>query len=262
MRFIECEQGTPEWHSARAGLCTASRFCDAVSTTGGLTEQQALFVKLVRVEGFAEKAAAEAAGYKAVPRAEAITKALAGENPARPSDTARRYAADLAIERTSGKPFGIPAKSWILERGHELERLARMAYEDTNTAFVTESGICVDDNGFAYSSDGLVNDDGLIEVKAPIDGSKILTMWRTGDVSEYIHQIQGGLWLTGRKWCDFLMFVPDLAPVGKDLYVKRIYRDDAFIDALVLGLARFQGLVDENVAVLRGATNHQLIAAE
>ena len=56
-------------------------------------------------------------------------------------------------------------------------------------------------------------------------------------------QVQTGLMVTERKWCDFIMFVPDLASVGKDLYVKRIARDDKFIDAMVARLAEFDQLV-------------------
>jgi hypothetical protein len=245
-RFVECEQGSDEWMSARAGICTASRFADAVSTVGGLTDQQKLFVKLVREDKIDEKAAAASAGYKAVPRSSIIAKALAGEDTAQPSDTAKRYAADLAIERVSGKPFGIPPKTWLLDRGHEMERLARMAYEETHTSFVTEAGICLLDAApFGYSSDGLVNDEGLIEIKAP--------MWQTGDVSEYIHQIMGGLWITGREYVDFIMYVPDLAPVGKDLYVKRIYRDEEFIDDMVNKLWRFDLMVQEYTKTLMEA---------
>ncbi|HJV52823.1 MAG TPA: YqaJ viral recombinase family protein [Noviherbaspirillum sp.] len=210
--FVECAQGTPEWLSARAGLCTASRFADAVSVT---------------------------------------TRASGSRKAGDPTAAAERYAADIAIERITGKPFGEPPKSWILDRGHELERLARMAYEDKNTAFVTEAGICVDGNGFGYSTDGLVDKDGLIEIKCPIDSAKIIAMWKTGDVSEYIHQMQGGMWITGRKWCDFIMYVPDLAVIGKDLFVKRIARDDDFIDGMVRDLARFQGMVDEFERLLR-----------
>lgn len=260
--FIECAQGTPHWHAARAGLVTASRFADAVSTVGGLTDQQAKFVQLVR-DGMDEKDAAKEAGYKAVPRSDTIRKAIAGEDTTQPSDTARRYAADLAIERVSGQTFGIPPSTWLLNRGHELERLARMAYEDKHASFVTEAGICVLDSGpFGYSSDGLVDDDGLIEIKAPIDGSKIVQMWQTGDVSEYIHQMQGGLWITGRKWCDFIMYVPDLAAAGKDLFVKRIYRDEDFIEDMVRNLARFNAMADEFVNVLTGSENGNLEAAE
>lgn len=213
MKFIECPQGTPEWHAARAGKITASCFADAISR---------------------------------------CTRKSGSRDAGDPTAVAERYAADLAIERISGQPHGEPPKAWILERGHEMEAAARMHYEARTGSFVTEAGICVTDDGiFGYSSDGLVDDDGLIEVKAPIDSSKILAMWETGDTSEYDHQMQGGLWITGRKWCDFLMYVPDLAAVGKDLFVKRVFRDDAFIDAMVEKLAEFDGMVQHYVRLLK-----------
>lgn len=251
MKFIECAQGTPEWHAARSGLITASRFSDAISIVGGLDERQEKYVKAF-LAGVSQKAALEVAGYKAAPTADSVRRALAGELVGEPSDIAKRYAADLAIERVSGQPHGEPPKAWVLERGHEMEAAARMHYEARTGSFVTEAGICVTDDGvFGYSTDGLVDDDGLIEVKAPIDSAKILAMWSTGDTSEYDHQMQGGMWITGRKWCDFIMYVPDLAAVGKDLFVKRVFRDEAFIDDMVTKLAKFDSMVHANVAILR-----------
>lgn len=253
MKMIHCEQGTPDWYAARCGATTASCFADAISMVGGLTEQQANFVGLVRA-GTSEKDAANDAGYKAVPRSDIIKRALAGEETREASDIAKRYAADIAIELVSGQPHGEPIKTWVLERGHTMEVAARMLYEARTGAFVTEAGICkTDDDLFGYSSDGLVDDDGLIEIKAPIDSIKILTILQTGDVSEYMHQMQGGMWITGRKWCDFIMHVPDLAAVGKDLYVKRIHRDDTFIDAMVEQLWRFQTIVKGYEEILRKA---------
>lgn len=243
MKFIEAQQGSAEWLAARCGRITASRFADAISTVGGLNDQQRQYVEAVRT-GMPVKEAMQLAAYKTAPTSEAIRRALAGERIEQPSDTAKRYAADLAIERISGRPHGEPPKAWVLERGHEMEAAARRLYEARTGAFVTEAGICVTDDGvFGYSSDGLVDDDGLIEIKAPIDSMKILAMLRTEDVAEYLHQMMGGSWITGRKWCDFIQYVPELAPVGKDLFVKRIYRDDAFIDPMVTSLYEFDQLV-------------------
>lgn len=251
MKFLEMQQGSSEWLQARSGLITASCFADAVSRIGGLDERQAKYVSAM-LDGATKEEAIKEAGYKAAPTADTVRRALLGEDPSEPSDTARRYAADLAIERISNQPHGEPVKTWVLERGHEMEVRARMLYEARTGAFITESGICISDDGiFGYSSDGLADDDGLIEIKAPIDSSKIMAMWRTGDTSEYDHQIQGGLWLTGRKWLDFIMYVPDLAACGKDLYVKRIARDEAFIDKMVAQLADFDKMVDSYVAILR-----------
>lgn len=213
MKFIECPQGTPEWHAARCGKITASCFADAISR---------------------------------------CTRKSGARDVGDPTAVAERYAADLAIERISGQMHGEPPKAWVLERGHQMEAAARMHYEARTGSFVTEAGICVTDDGiFGYSTDGLVDDDGLIEIKSPIDSAKILHILATGDTSEYDHQMQGGLWITGRRWCDFIMYVPDLAAVGKDLYIKRVHRDDAYIDAMVVQLAKFDSLVQANVAILR-----------
>jgi hypothetical protein len=219
MKFIECLQGTDAWHAARCGLVTASRFSDAISL---------------------------------------MTRNSAGRKVGDPTAVAERYAAEIAIERISRKPFGEPPKAWVLERGHEMEFHARMIYEARTRSYVTESGICVDESGHGYSSDGLVNADGLIEVKAPIDSAAILAMWETGDTSEYDHQMQGGMWQTARKWCDFLMYVPDLASIGKDLFIKRIWRDDAFIDQMVTELYRFQKMAERFESILRKPWNFEV----
>lgn len=249
MTFIQCNQGTTEWLQARAGLITASRFAEAVSRVGGLTEQQALYVNAIQ-SGRSADEACQIAGYKAAPRAAVVAKALLGEDISEPSDIAKRYAADLALERISGYPHGEPPKAWVLQRGHEMEGHARRLYEGRYQSFVSEAGICIK-GSLGYSSDGLVEDDGLIEIKAPIDSIKIAHVWETGDISEYEHQIQGGLMLTGRKWLDFVMYVPELEPVGKDLYVKRIERDEAFITNMAARLEQFEQLVAHYERIFR-----------
>ena len=250
MRFIECVQGTEEWLQARSGLITASMFSTICEEIGGLNDQQKKYVSLVH-SGMSEKDAAIEAGYKARPSSTLIQKALIGEKTTDYSEAAKRYATDLAIERISGRMYGIPPKAWVLNRGHEMEVHARRLYEAQTGYFVTEAGICVDDDGIGYSTDGLVESDGLIEIKAPIDSIKIEAMMLTGDISEYVHQIQGGMWRTGRAWCDFIMYVPDLESVGKDLYVKRIMRDDDFIDDMISKIAEFSKLIDQKEEFFR-----------
>ena len=254
MKFIECIQGTPEWHEARNGLVTASLFSEVCIEVGGLDEKQKTYVDAL-LSGVGQKEAMLKAGYAAAPKSKSVAKALEGEITTDYSDGAKRYASDLAIERISGRMYGIPPKTWLLNRGHEMEAHARRLYECRAGAFVTEAGICVDENRFGYSTDGLVDDDGLIEIKAPIDSIKIEQMLITSDVSEYMHQIQGGMWLTGRKWCDFIMYVPDLESVGADLFVHRIWRDEAFIDEMVTKLARFSSLVAAKEAFFRSVKN-------
>lgn len=206
MIFVNCTQGTPEWFAARAGVITASKFSDAVSTLKDGT----------------------------------------------PSQASKDYAYKVAVERIYGETTEDTFVTWEMRRGTELEPYARIAYEAKTGHLARESGIVLtDDRIFGYSTDGLVDDDGLIEIKCPNSARKLVEMWETGDLSEYEHQIQGGMWITGRKWCDFIMYAPQLEPVGKHLYVKRIERDDNFIEAMESQLWDFARRVQLHVDNLK-----------
>jgi exodeoxyribonuclease (lambda-induced) len=212
MIFIECEQGTPEWFQARAGVITASTFSDAL----------------------------------------AVLKRKSGDKEAGdPTDASDGLAYDTAFERISGEPYGDTFQTYAMKRGSEQEAFARMRYESRYNVMVDEAGIVLtDDRLFGYSTDGFVGAKGMIEVKTPQNSNKILNIIRTGDVSEYIHQIQGGMWISGREWCDFICYIPPLKGVNNDLYVKRIFRDDNFIEEMESGLLRFNKRVEDAVKLL------------
>jgi hypothetical protein len=213
MLVINCKQGSEEWLRARCAAITASRVSDALSV-------------LQRKSG--------------------------NKNPGDPTEASDKYALEIAFERISGEPYGEPVKAWVLNRGHEMEGFARLGYEARTGNLASESGVMLtDDRKFGYSSDGMVGDDGLIEIKCPIDTVKIMAMLETHDISEYEHQIQTGLWITGRKWCDFIQYVPALEHVGKDLFYKRVLRDDDFIDDMVEKLLAFERRVTQYEAALR-----------
>jgi exodeoxyribonuclease (lambda-induced) len=78
--------------------------------------------------------------------------------------------------------------------------------------------------------DGFVDDDGIIEVKCPYNGGNHLRSLLTGEVynPEYLYQIQGYLWMTGRKWCDFITYDPDLID-ALQINIIRVERDDSTI---------------------------------
>lgn len=269
MQIFNHPQGSDEWLTARAGCTTASEFADAVSIVGGLTEQQAIYVAAIKA-GATEAGAMAQAGYKAKPKASGIELALQDLPVGEPSEPALRLAARKAIERIAGKPYGNTGGGfYATERGHEQEAYARMRYEARFGVIVDEAGLVKTDDGlFGYSSDGFVDDDGLIEVKTPADILKVIRILQTGDVSEYMHQVQGGMGITGRKWTDFLMAVPDLAALnnGNELFVKRIYRDDAFIETMFAGLWKHEARVRKFEALLRqpygSAANDVLKLAE
>lgn len=172
------------------------------------------------------------------------------------------YAAQVAIERISGSPCDENFNSWQMRRGQEIEPFARMAYEAATANIAEESGVALtDDNLFGYSTDGFIDDDGCIEIKSLVGALAVLEMWRDQDISEYTHQIQGGLWLTGRKWCDFVMYCPQLESIGKQLFTRRVMRDEAFIEQLEIDLMAFEKTVSENERVLRGQPAELKIAA-
>lgn len=213
--LINEPQGSQAWLEARAGVITASRFSDARA-------------KLTR----------------------ATKNGKAGD----PAGKAIEYAWQVALERIAGEPVSPAFETWQMRRGSDLEPEARMAYEMDTGLLASEKGlILTDDRAFGYSSDGLVGDDGLIEIKCPANCQKIGDIWSDpGNAdAEYIDQIQGGMWITGRQWCDFVMYCPWLEPVGKELFRKRIVRDEAYIGELERDLMAFRRLVDQHEAMLR-----------
>lgn len=253
MIVVNCQQGTQEWLQERAGVTTASRFKDARHKVGGLDEKQAAYVAAVQA-GKTEAEARLIAGYKAAPKADVIARALSGKPVTEPGADAIKYAWTLAMERIAGKPLDDTFVTWQMRRGTELEPFARLAYEIRAREMVTESGIVMtDDRVFGYSTDGFVGDDGMVEIKCPAACDKLGLIWTdpTHAADEYRDQINGGLWITGRKWCDLIVYCPWLEPVGKELFIQRVERDDDAIEALESDLLEFAALVARYEAALR-----------
>lgn len=180
--------------------------------------------------------------------ADAVTKLKNGNQ----SQASKDYAYKVAVEIIYGETTEDTYQTFEMRRGTELEPMARMVYERTTGNLAEESGIVLtEDRRFGYSTDGFVDDDGLVEIKCPNSARKIVEIWESGDLSEYMHQMQGGLWITGRKWCDFVMYAPQLASVDKQLFVKRIERDDDFIEQMEIELMQFKAQVDQHVENLK-----------
>ena len=251
MIVLSCAQGSPEWHRARAGVITASMFSVARSRVDGLTEQQQQYVDAIRA-GASEADARAAAGYKAAPRADAVYRAIDGETVGKPSDTAKAYAFRLAIERISGEPLDEGFETWQMRRGHELEPDARREHEIHSGHVVQRAGfVLTEDRLFGASADGLIGQDGGSEYKCLVSPERLRSVLIDGDDSEFMDQVQGSMWITGRRWWDFCLYCPALALIGKQLSQRRVERDDAYIETLVADLAEFEKLVSENEALLR-----------
>ena len=126
--------------------------------------------------------------------------------------------------------------------GTEQEPAARDAYEIETGHIVEQCGfVHTDDGKFGVSPDGLVGTDGLIEIKTMCSSTTLFRAVVDGDVAEYLDQINGEMWLLSRQWCDLILWVPDFP---RQLYVKRIMRDDDVINALETDLMEFSRIVD------------------
>lgn len=161
------------------------------------------------------------------------------------------YAQDVARERVGGKVAEIYVNA-AMRFGSEQEAFARQAYEVRTGYLVEEVGFyTTDDSLFGVSVDGLIDDDGILEVKTMVSSDTLFTSLG-GDISAYTDQILGALWLTGRKWCDLVLWAPDLEPIGRHLTVVRIARDEEKIQALEDDLMLFAKMVAANELILRG----------
>ena len=159
------------------------------------------------------------------------------------------YAMDLARERIGGIA---PSKfqNAAMRLGTEQEPLARMAYERRTGNLVNEVGFFyTDDRFFGGSVDGLIDDDGVLEIKTMVSSDTLFTAEADGDVSAYMDQCLGYLWLLGRQWFDLVIWTPDL----QHMVIHRINRDEDAIEALEADLMAFARLVTQYENTLRTA---------
>lgn len=146
---------------------------------------------------------------------------------------------DVAREREGGEPMQAFVNG-AMRLGTEQEPYARAAYERKTGNIVEEAGfITTSDRLFGVSVDGLVADDGIIEVKTMVSSDTLFTAFVDGDVSAYTDQCNGAMWLLGRKWVDLILWVHDLGRMK----IIRIERDDNAIEALESDLMDFERTV-------------------
>ena len=117
--------------------------------------------------------------------------------------------------------------SGFMEKGKELELEAVSAYQEHTFRPVKIVGFIICGN-YGYSPDGLVSDDGLVEIKCPKQTTHARYLSNGVIPVKYIQQVQGGLFVSGRKWIDFISYNPTFVE-GKKLFIKRVFRDEEFI---------------------------------
>ncbi|WP_442256115.1 lambda exonuclease family protein [Stenotrophomonas maltophilia group sp. RY12688] len=192
------DQRSDEWFAARAGRITASRMND------------------VMVER-------ERGEFKSGPR-----KGQQKPQPKALTD----YAHQLAAERLTLRPRK-QVKAAALAWGQTVEPAAVAAYQAETGVIVTPAEFILHPkyDFIGASPDFLVGDDGGGEIKSPESSEVHLETLLTGLPPEHIEQIQGGLWVTGRQWWDFVSFHPDF-PESHRIYIQRVPRDDEYIERL------------------------------
>ncbi|ANF25995.1 lambda exonuclease family protein [Stutzerimonas stutzeri] len=147
------------------------------------------------------------------------------------SATRRNYMMDLLCERLTGNRSGPDlSRNAAVQRGTELEPLARMAYELFADAEVAEVGLIAHPSieNFAASPDGLVGDDGLIEIKCPHTATHVATLQSGKHDPQYEWQMLAQMACTGREWVDFVTF-DDRLPDELQYACFRFERDEARI---------------------------------
>lgn len=181
--------------------------------------------------------------------ADAISKSKDGKAF---GSTSANLRAKLVVERLTGIQED-SFKTAAIQHGIDSEEAARLAYEAHTGAFVTEVGLYKHPaiEGTHASPDGLVGDDGLIEIKCPNSATHIDTLKTEKVPTKYLYQMQWQMRCTDRKWCDYVSFDPRL-PENLRLFVKRIPRDDALLAKLEAEVMLFLKGVDDDVATLQG----------
>lgn len=166
------------------------------------------------------------------------------------NDTARSLANTLIAERITGHVEPIqPSRS--MERGTLDEPFAR-DYYSKHHAPAAEVGFMVrtiNGHRLGYSPDGLVGSDGLIEIKSRNQRIQLQTVLEDAAPIANMAQMQAGMLVSGRKWCDYVSFCS-----GMPLYVKRVYPDLVWHIAITEALSKFEATAEDIISRYLTAT--------
>lgn len=169
-----------------------------------------------------------------------------------PSASRTNYMMELLCQRLTGSREEGYVNA-AMKRGTDMEPIARIAYEASESALVDQVGFVphLSIPAFGASPDGLVGTDGQIEIKCP-NTAQHVEFLRTGKPEgKYIIQMQAQMACTGRDWCDFVSY-DDRLPEALQYKKVRIARDSAFIVTMESEIRQFLRELDELEAEMRG----------
>jgi putative phage-type endonuclease len=182
--------------------------------------------------------------------ADVIAKTKTGYSASRDN-----YMAQLVCERLTGQK-GESFTNAAMQHGTDTEPLARAAYEALHDVLVDEVGFVphptIEMAG--ASPDGMVGEDGLIEIKCPNTATHIDTLLSQTVPGKYNTQMQFQMACTGRQWCDFVSFDNRL-PEELQLFVMRVPRDEVFIRLIEAEIVQFLAELDDKINKLMKVKN-------
>lgn len=165
------------------------------------------------------------------------------------NDTSRGVALTLAAERITGHVEYVHP-TFDMQRGTEQEPYAREAYAE-HYAPVDEVGFIVrkqDGWQLGYSPDGLVGEEGLIEIKSRKPKKHVQTILSGKPPAENMAQLQTGLFVSGRAWIDYVSFSP-----GMPLWVSRVQPDERWFEVIESTVTEFENTVDATISAFTDA---------
>jgi putative phage-type endonuclease len=182
--------------------------------------------------------------------ADVIAKTKTGYSASRDN-----YMAQLVCERLTGQK-GESFTNAAMQHGTDTEPLARAAYEALKDVLVDEVGFVPHPTikMAGASPDGMVGDDGLLEIKCPNTATHIETLLSQSVPGKYNTQMQFQMACTGRKWCDFVSFDNRL-PEELQLFVMRVPRDEVFIRLIEAEIVQFIAELDDKINKLMKVKN-------
>ena len=146
----------------------------------------------------------------------------------------------LASERITGR-VQEKFETFDMKRGHIEEELARELYRE-HYAPVKEVGF-IENTALGFSPDGLVGDDGFIEIKSRQPKFQVQTFYENEVPDEYMCQMQTGLIVTERDWCDYVQYSN-----GMPLFVKRVTRNEEIITNILIAVSMFETQIRDIVS--------------
>ena len=173
---------------------------------------------------------------------DAIMKCGRGGGPSKERMT---YMFKLIGERLTDEPSA-KFDTFATRRGHELEPEARDLYTMLTGNEVTQVGFIARGKWCGASPDGLIGDDGMLEIKTKLPHLQIPVLLSGEVPAEHVAQLQGQMWVADRAWVDFLSYWPGLRP-----FLKRVHRDEDYIAKLASAVEEFHAQMDEVMAKVR-----------